>query len=120
VLRAWHARGKQLFVYSSGSVAAQRLIFGHSVAGDLASLFSGFFDTRIGAKREAASYMAIAAEIGVPAGAILFLSDIGQELDAAAAAGMMTCQLVRPQDGTTAWPGAPLAADFHEVDRLLT
>jgi enolase-phosphatase E1 len=120
MLRAWHASGKKLYVYSSGSEAAQRLIFGYSVVGDLATLFSGFFDTRIGAKREAASYASIAARIGVPPSAILFLSDIGQELDAAASAGLITCQLVRPEDGTVPWPCARQAANFLEVDRLLT
>ena len=40
---------------------AQKLLFGHSVAGDLTPLFAGFFDTTVGAKRDAASYAAIAA-----------------------------------------------------------
>jgi enolase-phosphatase E1 len=59
-LREWHRRSLRLFVYSSGSEEAQRLIFGHSDKGDLARLFEGFFDTRIGAKVETASYAAIA------------------------------------------------------------
>jgi enolase-phosphatase E1 len=120
VLRAWHEAGRRLYVYSSGSEAAQRLIFRHSVAGDLAGLFSGFFDTRAGAKREPASYAAIAGRIGASPGAILFLSDTGQELDAAAGAGLATCQLVRAEDGTVPWPGARQAADFRTVDALLT
>jgi enolase-phosphatase E1 len=82
-------------VFSSGSVQAQRLLFGHSDAGDLTPLFSGFYDTRIGAKREASAYAAIAADIGVPSADILFLSDIEGELDAARAAGMQTLWLVR-------------------------
>lgn len=94
-LRAWHARGIKLYVYSSGSVYAQKLLFGHSEAGDLTPLFSGYYDTHIGAKREADAYRAIVADIGVPAGEILFLSDIVEELDAARAAGMQTIQLVR-------------------------
>lgn len=94
-LCAWHDRGTRLYVYSSGSVYAQRLLFGHSEAGDLTPLFSGYYDTRIGGKREAASYRAIVADIGVPAGEILFLSDIVEELDAARTAGMRTVQLVR-------------------------
>lgn len=97
-LRAWHARGIRLYVYSSGSVYAQKLLFGHSEAGDLTPLFSGYYDTRIGAKREAESYRAIVADIGLPAGEILFLSDIVEELDAAQAAGMRTLQLVRDGD----------------------
>jgi enolase-phosphatase E1 len=115
VLRSWHAAGIALYVYSSGSEAAQKLIFGHSDAGDLSLLFSGFFDTRIGAKREPASYAAIAQAIGVAAPHILFLSDIGQELDAAAAAALQTCQLVRAGDGTIPWHGHRVAHDFPSI-----
>lgn len=95
-LRAWHQQGVRLYVYSSGSVPAQKLLFGYSDAGDLSALFSGWFDTRIGHKRETASYAAIANNIGVPPADILFLSDITEELDAAAEAGMQTTQLCRP------------------------
>ena len=117
-LRAWHAAGMALFVYSSGSVAAQRQIFGHSAAGDLAVLFSGFFDTRIGAKRERDSYDRLAIATGNPAPSLLFLSDVGAELDAAATAGLRTCQLVRPDDGTLAGEGHPIARDFGNVTAL--
>jgi enolase-phosphatase E1 len=117
-LRAWHAGGLKLAVYSSGSVAAQKLLFGHSVAGDLTPLFAGFFDTRIGAKREAAAYGAIAAQLGLAPGEILFLSDVAEELDAAQAAGFATCQLVRAQDGTLASGRHAEAADFPAVARL--
>lgn len=94
-LRQWHAAGYALYVYSSGSIQAQKLIFGCSEAGDLTPLFSGYFDTTSGGKREAESYARIAAAIGRPAGEILFLSDVVQELDAAQAAGMATCGLAR-------------------------
>lgn len=116
-LRAWHAAGLTLAVYSSGSVEAQRLLFRHSLAGDLEPLFAGFFDTRIGAKRETASYAAIATALGVAPGAILFLSDVVEELDAAAAAGLATCQLVRAGDGTKPGLRHPVAADFPAVTR---
>ena len=94
-LQRWHAAGYQLFVYSSGSVLAQKLIFGCSEAGDLTPLFSGYFDTTSGPKREAQSYTNIQQAIGVEPGEILFLSDIVQELDAAQAAGLQTCGLAR-------------------------
>lgn len=94
-LRRWREAGKQLYVYSSGSVAAQRLIFGYTDFGDLTPLFSGYFDTRIGGKREADSYRNILQQIGLDGGEVLFLSDIGEELDAARAAGLQTCQLLR-------------------------
>lgn len=117
-LRAWQAAGVRLMVYSSGSVEAQRLIFGHSTAGDLAPLFDGFFDTRTGPKREAASYRVIAADAGLPSGAMLFLSDVGAELNAASEAGMRTCQLVRAEDGTQPAAGHRQARDFPEAARL--
>lgn len=94
-LTAWQQRGIALYVYSSGSVAAQKLLFGYSDEGDITGLFSGYFDTHVGAKRETTSYQAIARQIGLPPEALLFLSDIHQELDAAAAAGWHTLQLIR-------------------------
>jgi enolase-phosphatase E1 len=94
-LRAWHARGLRLYVYSSGSEQAQRLLFGFSDAGDLTPLFSGWLDTRVGPKRAATSYRAIAARIGLPPEDILFLSDVREELDAAREAGMDTLWVVR-------------------------
>jgi len=115
-LRAWAKAGITLYVYSSGSVAAQKLLFGHSVAGDLTPLFSGYFDTRIGPKKDAGSYRALAAEIGSPGAAILFLSDSPDELDAAAEAGLKTIQLVRPEDGTEPTSRHPVARSFAEID----
>ncbi|OSM94702.1 MULTISPECIES: acireductone synthase [Lonsdalea] len=94
-LHAWLEQGIKLYVYSSGSVEAQQLLFGHSEVGDLRPLFSGYFDTRVGAKREVASYRNIADAVALPAAEILFLSDIHQELDAARSAGWQTCQLLR-------------------------
>jgi enolase-phosphatase E1 len=117
-LRAWHAAGVRLAVYSSGSVEAQKLIFGHSTAGDLTALFEGYFDTRIGAKREVPSYRAIAASLETPPGQMLFLSDVEAELDAASAAGLATCQLVRATDGTVASSRHQTAPDFPAVARL--
>ena len=94
-LRAWKAQAVPLYVYSSGSVAAQQLFFRYSEAGDLAGLFDGHFDTEIGAKREADSYARISAAIGVAPQQILFLSDIIAELDAARSAGLQTVWLCR-------------------------
>ena len=94
-LKTWHQAGFQLFVYSSGSIQAQKLIFGCSEAGDLSPLFSGYFDTTSGPKREAQSYQRITQAIGLEAAQILFLSDIVEELDAAREAGMATCGLAR-------------------------
>lgn len=97
-MRQWHADGHRLAVYSSGSVAAQRLFFGNSDAGDLLPLFDGFFDTEVGHKRDADSYRAIARSLQVSAPDIVFLSDIVEELDAARDAGMCTVLVDRLQD----------------------
>lgn len=114
-LQQWSGVGLRLFVYSSGSVEAQKLIFGHSTAGNLVGLFTGFFDTRTGPKREARSYKAIADAAAVSPGALLFLSDVEAELDAAAAAGLPTCQLVRAQDGTVPSLRHSTATTLEEV-----
>ena len=97
-LREWHASGYPLYVYSSGSVPAQKLFFGHSDAGDLTALFSGWYDTEVGGKRDAQSYRVIAERIGVAPGEILFLSDVVEELDAARDAGLQTRLVDRRED----------------------
>ena len=94
-LRRWHTYGLQLYVYSSGSIAAQKLIFGHSDAGDLTPLFAGYFDTTTGPKKEAESYRKIAAAIGLAPSEILFLSDSLPEIDAARIAGMQALHIDR-------------------------
>lgn len=113
-LRAWRAEGRRLAVYSSGSVHAQRLLFAHTDAGDLTPLFSAYFDTTTGPKRAEASYRAIAAALGVPAADVRFLSDVVEELDAAAAAGMRTTLVDR--DGGARPRGAhPIVGAFSEI-----
>lgn len=119
-LKKWHAAGLKLYVYSSGSVQAQKLFFGFSEFGDMSHLFSGYFDTTSGAKQDADSYRKIVEDIGFPAGDILFLSDIAAELDAAKAAGLQTVWLVRPAD-TAADPESvrqskhTVASDFSQI-----
>lgn len=112
-LRRWHGDGIPLYVYSSGSTGAQKLLFGFSDAGDLRPLFSGYFDTRVGHKQESASYAEIARRIGELADAVLFLSDVAGELDAAREAGMQTCQLVRDEEVVVGDHGT--AASFDDV-----
>jgi enolase-phosphatase E1 len=117
-LASWHAAGKLLYVYSSGSVAAQKLLFRYSDAGDLTPMFNGYFDTNVGAKREFGSYQNIARSIGLVASEILFLSDIVEELDAARTAGMRTCQL-RREGNACVQTRHPVATDFDQVGSLL-
>lgn len=97
-LRGWHAHGHPLYVYSSGSVPAQKLLFGHSTAGDLQPLFSGYFDTAVGGKREAQSYRNVLASLNSEPADVLFLSDVVEELDAASEAGMDTVLVDRRED----------------------
>ena len=120
-LRRWHAAGLKLYVYSSGSVEAQRVLFANSAQGDLSSLFSGNFDTAVGGKREASSYRVIADAIGLPPRDVVFLSDVDAELDAARAAGMQTVRLLRPADTPAgATTTHPSAVSFDELEIALT
>jgi enolase-phosphatase E1 len=113
-LRTWRDAGIPLAVYSSGSVPAQKLLFGHTDAGDLTGMFSGWFDTAVGHKRDADSYRRIAAEYGGNAGDIVFLSDIVEELDAARDAGMRTVLLDRRED----YPRARTGEATHGHERV--
>lgn len=113
-LKKWKDSGLRLYVFSSGSVFAQKLIFGFSEAGDLTPLFSGYFDTTVGNKREAIAYRKIANEIGLPPQEILFLSDIVEELDAAHEAGMQTMHVVR-DTSTTSSSTHQHARNFDEI-----
>jgi enolase-phosphatase E1 len=116
-LQRWHDRGLRLFVYSSGSVKAQKLIFGHSNEGDFTAFFSGYFDTAVGGKKEAQSYHNILAELGVEPKTVLFLSDVEAELEAAEQAGLETAWLIR--EGDVPDTDRFAARDFAEVDALL-
>ena len=113
-LRRWHASGLRLYVYSSGSVRAQKLLFAHTVYGNLLPLFSGYFDTTTGSKVESASYASIAAALDLAPKSIVFLSDYLGETRAAAAAGLQTIVLARDRSEahTTEFP---LAHSFDEI-----
>jgi len=119
-LRRWRDAGLRLYVYSSGSIEAQKVLFGNSMQGDLSALFSGNFDTTTGPKRDVASYTAIAASIALAPAEIVFLSDVDGELDGARAAGMQTVRLLRPADtppgATTSHAGA---RSFDEIEIAL-
>ncbi|MFD2190915.1 acireductone synthase [Pistricoccus aurantiacus] len=113
-LARWHAQGIALYVFSSGSVQAQQLLFGHSDMGNLTPLFEGYFDTTIGPKKETASYRCIVEALRREAAEVLFLSDVVEELDAAKAAGLHTLQLAREPGMTTGVH--PVVASFEEID----
>jgi len=95
-LARWADSGLDVRIYSSGSVEAQKLFFAHTTAGDLTPLLRGHYDTTTGPKREPASYARIAADMAIEPRQILFVSDVGAELDAARTAGLATALAVRP------------------------
>jgi len=119
-LREWHDRGIPIYVYSSGSVKAQKLLFGYTQYGDLNYLFSGYFDTRVGSKKEAGSYRRIAQEIGLKPEEILFLSDNPEEILAAAEAGLKVVRFARygENEPIDNFP-YPQVRSFEEVELLL-
>ena len=92
----WRERGLTIAIFSSGSVLAQQLLFAHTDAGDLTPFIESYFDTKVGKKGEAESYRRIAETTGLEPERILFISDVGVELDAASEAGMKTVLSIRP------------------------
>ncbi|MDH5231165.1 MAG: acireductone synthase [Gammaproteobacteria bacterium] len=110
----WHEQGIPMYVYSSGSVKAQKLLFAHTPFGDLTPLFAGYFDTTIGAKVEPQSYLAIAKAIDLPPEEVLFLSDIKKELDAAKTVHMQTYWLVREGELNVLAEHTQVS-DFHSI-----
>jgi enolase-phosphatase E1 len=92
----WHEKGLRISIFSSGSVLAQKLLFGYTEAGDLTKYISDYFDTNVGAKGEAESYRRIAAAMGLRVNEILFVSDVVRELEAAREAGMKVLLSIRP------------------------
>jgi enolase-phosphatase E1 len=101
-IRRWHDAGLRVAIYSSGSELAQRRLFESTAAGDLTPLLAGFFDTRVGAKVESASYARIASALGVTPSTMLFVSDLTRELAAAREAGLQVVLSIRPGNTTPA------------------
>ena len=110
-LRKWHASGLALYVYSSGSIEAQKLLFSHTPHGDLLPLFSGYFDTTTGPKLESRSYETIVSSLQLPASSVVFLTDHEGEIQAATAAGLQTVLLSRE----ARQPSADYARSFDEL-----
>lgn len=114
---SWQAAGTDLRIYSSGSIHAQKLFFGHSEAGNLLKYLSGHYDTTTGPKREAESYRQIASDWKLPADMILFLSDVTEELNAARDAGLQTALVTRLGNSTPseATPPHPTISSFDQI-----
>lgn len=113
---AWRARDLEIAIYSSGSVLAQQLLFSTTASGDLTTSIAAFFDTAVGPKRQTGSYTRIAAAMNVPPSQILFVSDVAEELRAAASAGMQTALSVRPGNAPAAPPSStPVVQSLLEL-----
>ena len=112
MLENWNFLGKKMGIFSSGSVNAQKLLFSHSVKGNLSTYFSNYFDTIIGSKRDSDTYSLITKQLALPSNRILFLSDVIEELAAADMAGMKTIQITR-EGNLQAWPQS--VSDFSEI-----
>lgn len=123
-LTQWHQQNIPIYVYSSGSVQAQKLFFSHTIFGDLLYLFSGFFDTNIGSKKEAQSYQKIAQSLHLPPQEIIFLSDVLAELDSASAAGMQTVWVIRDSSSFSQNQNTPsphqIVPDFYHISLPLS
>ena len=112
MLENWNFLGKKMGIFSSGSVNAQKLLFSHSVKGNLSTYFSNYFDTNIGSKRDSDTYSLITKKLALPQNRILFLSDVIEELAAADMAGMKTIQITR-EGNLQSWPQS--ASNFSEI-----
>jgi len=116
MISKWKKDGKKLYIYSSGSVKAQKLFFKYTEKGDLLNLFNGHFDTKIGNKKEPSSYLRISQQIRTKPEEITFLSDSPEEITSAAEAGMKVYRIVRPTDAEyiSNFP-FPQVSSFKEV-----
>ena len=106
-VKRFSAQNLRIYSFSSGSVDAQKLLFSHSDGGDLTEMFNGHFDTRTGNKLDKQAYCNILNTISLSPKQVLFVSDVIEELKAADAAGMMTCQMVRDSK--------PRTGDFRTI-----
>ena len=119
-LPRWRSQGVKIYIYSSGSRAAQRLLFQYSVGGDLRQFILGHFDTSSGHKRQQASYKEISLSLGVDSSEVLFATDVLEEAEAATEAGMSSVLLLR--EGNKVLPtdhGFMVASSFDELDSVL-
>jgi len=118
-LKRWTERGLQVYIYSSGSVLAQKLLFGNLKDGDLIRYFRGFFDTRMGPKNAPESYRKIAKETRHAPKEILFISDQEKELKAARQSGLHTLLCIRqtqPFENPDTEQTSTTIKTFDEID----
>jgi enolase-phosphatase E1 len=113
-LAAWSRHGLAISIYSSGSIAAQKLFFSHTTQGDVTPLFTSYFDTTSGHKQDVESYRTIRLSLPSWQGTPLFFSDVPAELDAAREAGWATALVIRPGNVPVTNPTHPVIHSFAE------
>lgn len=118
-LKQWKQLGWKLAVYSSGSVQAQQLLYGHTHAGDLRKYFCAWFDTRTGNKKDPKSYRAISKKLEITPAKITFISDNGAECDAAAAAGLKVLFSLRDDNPDQDPRAHRVITSLHQVVEIL-
>ena len=114
-LARWREQGKDVAIFSSGSVQAQRDLFAHTQVGDLTPFIRAYFDTTTGPKAAVQSYAHIAATLETSPSDVLFVSDVSAELDAAQAAGMHTALCVRTPASATPTGGHTVIQTFAQL-----
>ena len=114
-LARWARQGKSIGIFSSGSVLAQKLLFGNSTAGDLTGFLCAYFDTTTGPKNASESYLRIAEALALDTPGILFISDVLPELDAARDAGMQTALCVRTEAAEVLGGAHRVVHSFQEI-----
>ncbi|KAJ2852510.1 enolase-phosphatase E1 [Coemansia brasiliensis] len=114
-IKNWTQEGKRVYIYSSGSVEAQKLIFGYSDHGNLLQYISGHYDTKVGAKTSSDSYRKIAEDIKTKPENTLFISDNIREIEAANQAGMQVVVSVRPGNAPLPSHNFAESSDFTTI-----
>ena len=115
-LKRWHEHKRRVSIFSSGSILAQKLLFGHTEAGNLTRYLSSYFDTTAGSKTDPDSYQRIAAVLESSTAETVFISDVTRELDAAKAAGLQTLLCLRPGNRPQPTNTYDAIRSFAEVD----
>ena len=111
----WQSQQRAISIYSSGSALAQKLLFAHTVEGDLTGYISNYFDTNVGPKTSADSYRRIATKLQVPGSGVLFVSDVAAELDGAESAALQTVLCVRSGRSEPVASAYPVIHSFDEI-----
>ncbi|CAB9526665.1 Probable bifunctional methylthioribulose-1-phosphate dehydratase/enolase-phosphatase E1 [Seminavis robusta] len=117
MLQWMKTKGCRVCIFSSGSVQAQKLLLGHSVAGNLCDYVEAHFDIpTAGNKKMAGSYKKIAEALGVSPWHVVFCSDSEAELVAAKEAGIgYQVMTIRPGNA----PISDIGKEYPEVYSLL-